>query len=52
MQAALDFRKEHGTIIGLPRTQTLERADWIAIECDILVPAALESVITMKMHIA
>jgi glutamate dehydrogenase (NAD(P)+) len=47
MQAALDYRKEHGTILGLPGTTTLpERGDWIGIECDILVPAALESVIT------
>ncbi len=47
MQEALDYRKEHGTIIGLPGTVTLpNRGDWVGIECDILVPAALESVIT------
>lgn len=47
MQAALDYRKEHGTIIGMPGTQTLnDRGDWVGIECDILVPAALESVLT------
>ncbi|MBC7884703.1 MAG: hypothetical protein H7X99_04470 [Saprospiraceae bacterium] len=47
MEAALAFRKEHGTILGLPGTTSLkERGDWISIECDILVPAALESVIT------
>ncbi|MBL0100682.1 MAG: hypothetical protein IPP49_12115 [Saprospiraceae bacterium] len=47
MQAALDYRKEHGTILGFPGTETLpERGDWVGIQCDILVPAALESVIT------
>lgn len=47
MEAALQYRKEHGTIIGLPGTVTLpDRGDWVAIDCDILVPAALESVIT------
>ncbi len=47
MQVALQYRKEHGTIIGLPGTVTLpDRGDWVAIDCDILVPAALESVIT------
>lgn len=47
MQAALNYRKEHGTILGLPGTVTLpNRGDWVGIECDILVPAALESVIT------
>jgi glutamate dehydrogenase (NAD(P)+) len=47
MEEALQYRKEHGTIIGLPGTVTLpDRGDWVAIDCDILVPAALESVIT------
>ncbi|MFZ1748891.1 MAG: Glu/Leu/Phe/Val dehydrogenase [Saprospiraceae bacterium] len=47
MQKALDYRKENGTILGLPGTVTLpNRGDWVGIECDILVPAALESVIT------
>lgn len=47
MEAALAYRKEHGTILGMPGTTTLpERGDWVAIECDILVPAALESVLT------
>lgn len=47
MQAALDYRKANGTIIGLPGTVTLtDRSEWVAIECDILIPAALESVIT------
>ncbi|MEZ4910853.1 MAG: Glu/Leu/Phe/Val dehydrogenase [Saprospiraceae bacterium] len=48
MQAALDYRKEHGTIIGLPGTTSLNREDWVGIECDVLVPAALESVITIE----
>ncbi|MBK9736108.1 MAG: Glu/Leu/Phe/Val dehydrogenase [Saprospiraceae bacterium] len=47
MEKALAFRKEHGTILGFPGSTTLkERGDWVGIECDILVPAALESVIT------
>ncbi len=47
MHAALAYRKEHGTILGMPGTVTLpERGDWVAIDCDILLPSALESVIT------
>ncbi len=47
MQAALDYRKANGTILGMPGTVTMnDRGDWAGIECDILVPAALESVIT------
>lgn len=41
-----DFRKETGSILGFPGTKTMEnRDDWMTIECDILVPAALESVL-------
>jgi glutamate dehydrogenase (NAD(P)+) len=40
----LKFRKKTGSILGFPGTKTLdERNDWIKIECDVLVPAALES---------
>jgi glutamate dehydrogenase (NAD(P)+) len=47
MQDALDYRKANGTILGMPGTVTMnDRGDWVGIECDILVPAALESVIT------
>ena len=38
------YRKENNTILGYPGSKTLpNREDWVAIECDILVPAALES---------
>ena len=38
------YRKDKGTIVGFPGTKKLEvREDWVGIECDILVPAALES---------
>jgi glutamate dehydrogenase (NAD(P)+) len=47
IEALLEYRKENKTILGFPGTRTLEnQKDWIAIECDILVPAALESQIT------
>jgi len=38
------FRKDTGSILGYPGSKTLKsREDWVGIECDILVPAALES---------
>ncbi len=41
------FRKKTGSIIGFPGTKALnERRDWVKLDCDILVPAALESQIT------
>ncbi len=38
------YRKDKGSIIGFNGAKKLEnRDDWIGIECDIVVPAALES---------
>jgi glutamate dehydrogenase (NAD(P)+) len=49
MDKLLKFRKDKGTILGFPGTKTLpERNDWVAIPCDILVPAALENQITTE----
>lgn len=47
MHTLLNFRNETGSILGFPGSTTLpDRNDWVAIECDILVPAALENQIT------
>lgn len=47
IEKLLKYRKDKGSILGFPGTKTLpERNDWVAIECDILVPAALENQIT------
>ena len=38
----LAHKKEHGSVVGLPETVTITNDDLLAIECDILIPAALE----------
>jgi glutamate dehydrogenase (NAD(P)+) len=44
IQELIKFRKKTGSILGFPGTKTLEdRRGWIGIDCDILIPAALES---------
>jgi glutamate dehydrogenase (NAD(P)+) len=49
IEKLIKYRKEKGSILGFPGTKTLpERNDWVAIECDILVPAALENQITTE----
>lgn len=49
IEKLLKYRKEKGSIIGFPGTKSLpDRDDWVAIECDILVPAALENQITTE----
>lgn len=40
-QAALAHKREHGSVVGLAGTRTLEAEQWLSIDCDILVPAAL-----------
>ena len=44
--ALLEWAQEHGTVAGFPGGEKLAPADIFTIESDILVPAAIESVIT------
>ncbi|MEL6389807.1 MAG: Glu/Leu/Phe/Val dehydrogenase [Bacteroidota bacterium] len=47
MDKLIRYKKKNGTIQGFPDTTKLEgKDDWLAIECDILIPAALENQIT------
>ncbi len=39
-------KQERGTVVGAPRTRPITNADLLEVECDILVPAALEGMIT------
>jgi glutamate dehydrogenase (NAD(P)+) len=43
VDAALRFKAEHGTVVGLPHTETVTNEDLLELQCDILVPAALEN---------
>ena len=45
----LNFRKRTGSILGFPgATDILRSADALELECDVLVPAALENVLTSE----
>ncbi len=41
----LIYARENGSVAGYPAAESLPRDDLLALECDILVPAALECVI-------
>ena len=41
-QAVLDFKASHGTVVGLPDSKTITNDELLAIDCDILLPAAME----------
>jgi glutamate dehydrogenase (NAD(P)+) len=45
---AIRHKQEHGTLSGFGGADDITNEELLEIECDILVPAALESVITVK----
>ena len=45
LSAITRHKQETGTVVGAPRTEAISNDDLLRLECDILVPAALESVI-------
>lgn len=43
VSAAIEHKRATGSVIGLPRTTALTNDELLAVECDILIPAALET---------
>ncbi|MFX1502206.1 MAG: Glu/Leu/Phe/Val dehydrogenase [Promethearchaeota archaeon] len=46
--AAAEFKEKTRTVVGLKGTSEISNEELLELECDILVPAALENVITRK----
>ncbi len=46
IKKAVDFVRSTGKIVGLPETEPINPTEFLTLECDILVPAALEGQIT------
>jgi glutamate dehydrogenase (NAD(P)+) len=44
---ALRYKERTGTVVGMPGTSRISNDDLLALKCDILVPAALENVLTL-----
>jgi len=42
------FKQETGSVVGAPKTEPITNAELLELECDILVPAALEKQLTGK----
>jgi glutamate dehydrogenase (NAD(P)+) len=42
------WKKEHGTVQGFPGTTDISNAELLEVDCDILIPAALENQITER----
>ncbi len=43
VEAAISFKNEHGTVVGLPGTETITNEQLLELPCDILIPAAMEN---------
>jgi glutamate dehydrogenase (NAD(P)+) len=43
VDGAVAFKHKHKTVVGLPGSVTIDNAELLELECDILVPAALEN---------
>jgi glutamate dehydrogenase (NAD(P)+) len=41
----IEHKQRTGSVVGLPKTKTLQSGELIELECDILLPAALENAI-------
>src|SRR5437773_2109445 len=42
------WKKEHGTVQGFPGSEDVSNADVLEVDCDVLIPAALENQITNR----
>ncbi|MGH2752662.1 MAG: Glu/Leu/Phe/Val family dehydrogenase [Actinomycetota bacterium] len=42
------YKRESGTVVGFPGADALSNEELLEVECDVLVPAAIEGVITVK----
>lgn len=46
VKALEEWKKENGTLAGFPGSRTLSNQELLELECDVLIPAALENQIT------
>jgi len=45
---AMRYKERSGTVVGMPGTSRISNDDLLTMKCEILVPAALENVITLN----
>ncbi|MCI0352993.1 MAG: Glu/Leu/Phe/Val dehydrogenase [Acidobacteriales bacterium] len=48
IEALLDYRERNGSIVGFPGAQPADPAQLFTSDCEVLIPAATENVITSK----
>jgi glutamate dehydrogenase (NAD(P)+) len=45
---AMRYKERSGTVVGMPGTSRISNDDLLTMKCDVLVPAALENMITLN----
>jgi len=45
---AIRYKERSGTVVGMPGASRISNDDLLTMKCDILIPAALENMITMQ----
>jgi len=48
IEALVEYRQRNGTIVGFPGAEPAEAAELMITDCDILMPAATENVVTSQ----
>ncbi len=48
VERVLEFKKQRGTVVGFPGARPVSNRELLELPCDVLVPAALENVITAE----
>ena len=48
IKRVINWKKEHGTVQGFPGADDISNAEVLEVECDILIPAALENQISAQ----
>ena len=48
IEGLLDYRERNGTLVGFPEAQPADAAQLFTTDCEVLIPAATENVITSK----
>jgi glutamate dehydrogenase (NAD(P)+) len=46
VRAVIDYKRDHGTVVGFPAADVVTNEEILVLDCDILAPCALEQVIT------
>ena len=48
VERVVSWKKEHGTVVGFPGSSVISNEELLSLECDVLIPAALENQITAR----